>query len=127
MTAALPFAVLYSFTLTALAVSILALFRAQWLARAMERRVDARRAEWESALEALRLELKDCSGQLRELQQQPASPAPLGAGLNLSRRSQALRLHRNGDSAQQIAATLHIPLQEVDLLLKVHRIVISSL
>jgi hypothetical protein len=36
-------------------------------------------------------------------------------------------MHRRGDSADQIATALEIPLQEVDLLLKVHRIVISSM
>jgi DNA-binding NarL/FixJ family response regulator len=127
MMAVLPFAVLYGATLAALAFSILSFFRAQWLARAAELRAEGRRAEYESALDALRLELNACAGQLRDLQQQPACPAPPGGGLNLSKRSQALRLHRRGESAQQIAAALHIPQQEVDLLLKVHRVVIGSL
>jgi hypothetical protein len=36
-------------------------------------------------------------------------------------------MHRRGDSPERIAAALDIPLQEVDLLLKVHRIVISNI
>ncbi len=55
-----------------------------------------------------------------------ASPAP-GDSMNISKRSQALRLHRRGESAGTIAATLHLPLNEVELLLKVHRTVIGSL
>jgi hypothetical protein len=47
-------------------------------------------------------------------------------GLNLNKRSQALRLHRRGDPAEQIATALELPLQEVQLLLKVQRIVLSS-
>jgi hypothetical protein len=46
--------------------------------------------------------------------------------LNLSRRSQALRLHRRGESPSEIASTMGIPVQEVRLLIKVHEIVMSS-
>jgi hypothetical protein len=34
-------------------------------------------------------------------------------------------MHRHGESAEQIAGALQVPRQEVDLLLKVHRIVLS--
>ena len=53
----------------------------------------------------------------------PGLPKP---GLNLSKRSHALRMHRHGEGAEQIAAALDLPRQEVELLLKVHRIVMSS-
>ena len=53
----------------------------------------------------------------------PGLPKP---GLNLSKRSHALRMHRRGEGAEQIAAALDLPRQEVELLLKVHRIVLSS-
>ena len=56
-----------------------------------------------------------------------AVPAIPKAGLNLSKRSQALRMHRRGDPSDQIAAALDIPLQEVDLLMKVHKIVIGCI
>jgi hypothetical protein len=36
-------------------------------------------------------------------------------------------MHRKGDPPDRIAAALEVPLQEVDLLLKVHRIVLSNL
>lgn len=49
-----------------------------------------------------------------------AAAAP-AAGLNLSKRSQALRMSRRGDPAGRIAAALGIPRREVDLLLKVQR------
>jgi hypothetical protein len=54
----------------------------------------------------------------------PGAPRP---ALNLDKRSQALRLHRRGESPPQIAAMLEIPLQELELLLKVHRIVLRSI
>lgn len=47
---------------------------------------------------------------------------PLRSGMNLTRRSQALRLHRRGETPEQIAATLMVPTGEVRLLLKVHRL-----
>jgi hypothetical protein len=54
----------------------------------------------------------------------PALPRP---GLNLSTRSQALRMHRRGNPPERIAAALQVPLQEVDLLLKVQRIIAGNL
>jgi hypothetical protein len=48
------------------------------------------------------------------------------AGFNLSKRSQALRMHRRGEAPGHIASTLELPRQEVELLLKVHRIVIQN-
>jgi DNA-binding NarL/FixJ family response regulator len=124
--AILPFAILCGVTMASLLLSILALFRAQSLARATRERAQESRAEMETALDGLRSELSGCAGQVRELMQQPAAQAP-GPGMNLSKRSQALRLYRRGDSAGQIAAALRVPLQEVELLLKVQRIVIGSL
>ncbi len=49
----------------------------------------------------------------------PAAPRP---ALNITTRSQALRLARRGDRPDQIAAALSIPLREVDLLLKVQQL-----
>jgi hypothetical protein len=47
--------------------------------------------------------------------------------MNVTRRSQALRLRRKGSSPEQIAAALEMPRQQVDLLLKVHEIVLNNL
>ena len=52
---------------------------------------------------------------------------PLRAGINLSRRSQALRLYRRGETPEQIAASLMVPTGEVRLLLKVHRLVMEQM
>ncbi|MBX7132208.1 MAG: DUF2802 domain-containing protein [Fimbriimonadaceae bacterium] len=46
--------------------------------------------------------------------------------MNLTKRSQALRMHRRGEKAEQIAATLQIPRSEVELLLKVHRSIVDQ-
>jgi len=42
------------------------------------------------------------------------------AGLNLTRRAQALRMHRRGESLPTIAAALQTPRNEIELLLKLH-------
>jgi hypothetical protein len=49
------------------------------------------------------------------------------AALNLNKRAQVLRMHRRGDPPERIASLLEVPRQEVDLLIKVHRIIISQL
>jgi hypothetical protein len=51
----------------------------------------------------------------------PASP-----GFNLGKRTHVLRLSRRGDSPDHIAATLHLPRREVELLLKIHDLSLHS-
>jgi hypothetical protein len=126
----LPFAILFGLVLAAVALSFVALLRAKGLVRAAERRGRAGQEQCVTALESLQERLSSLAAGLQEIRQQPpVTPVPTSpkAGLNLSRRSQALRMHRRGDPPDRIAAALEIPLQEVDLLLKVHRIVISNI
>ena len=54
-------------------------------------------------------------------------PPPPRSGLNLTKRSQALERHRRGETPPEIAAALAIPRNEVELLVKVQRIVLSSM
>jgi DNA-binding NarL/FixJ family response regulator len=125
----LPFAMLGGMALVALAASLLALLRTKWMVCAAEERSDARRALCEAAVETLQNDLAACLREFHEIQREPAFPsiaAPAKPGLNLSKRSQALRMHRRGGTPEQIAETLDLPLQQVDLLLKVHRIVIEA-
>ncbi len=127
MTAVLPLALLCGLALGAVALSFLVLLRARTLILSAEKSADTARRESDAALDALRERLEGLTGQLNDLRREPAvaagAPRP---GLNLSKRSQALRMHRRGDPPEQIAASLEIPLQELDLLVKVHRIVMSS-
>jgi hypothetical protein len=46
--------------------------------------------------------------------------------MDLTKRSQALKLHRQGRQPEEIATALHVPKNEVDLLLKVHQAVLSQ-
>lgn len=87
------------------------------------KRCAALEAEWRSKLatiEELQTELSQASELL-------VPPPPTRSGLNLSKRSQALQLSRRGESTQEIAAALSLPQNEVELLVKVQRIVLSGL
>lgn len=125
----LPLAVLCGLVLASVAVSFVALFRAGSLAREAALRATHDHAADTEAIDSLRREWCNLSAQLAEIRQQAAAvvPPPPKPGLNLNKRSQALRMHRRGDAPVEIASSLGIPLQEVDLLLKVHRIVISNI
>jgi len=113
-----------------LGMSFFALTRARAVAQtAALRALDAHR-EQEAALTAVRHILDDLVTQVQEIRlHPPAAPAAAmqRANLNLSKRSQALRMHRRGESPQKIATALEISRQELDLLLKVHRIVMSNI
>lgn len=57
------------------------------------------------------LELESALAKLPQM----SDPQP---GMNVSRRTQVLRMHRRGERPDQISAALRIPLREVELLLK---------
>jgi len=55
-----------------------------------------------------------------------AAPAPvltLRPSINLTKRAQALRMRRRGESLESITAALSVPRNEIELLLKVHEMV----
>jgi hypothetical protein len=123
-------AILCGLALAATAIGFFTLFRTNVLIRAAGRSAAAADSRLAAEVEEMRQTIEGLAAQVHDVQQQsrlPAAPVVPKAGLNLSKRSQALRMHRRGDAAGQIAAALEIPLQEVDLLLKVHRIVMSSI
>jgi len=126
----LPMSILCGLILCATAVSLLAVHRAYHLLRQMEKGpgVSHQRKD-DAGVQELRDSLEALAAQLHDLQKHPpAAPLPgmPKLSLDLSKRSHALRLHRRGEGAEQIAAALDLPRQEVDLLLKVHRIVLSN-
>lgn len=60
---------------------------------------------------------------LRQERQTPDVAFLPGQELNLTRRAQALRMKRRGESPSTIAAALRLPRNEIDLLLKIQRLV----
>ena len=53
----------------------------------------------------------------------PAWQLPQGSGLSTTLRSKALKMHRMGQPMDRIAENLRVPKGEVELLVKVHQIV----
>ena len=114
----------------AVGVSLFSAWRSQMMVLTADQRARSGREECEAAIEALSAKIDSLTVQVRGMEHVApavASYALPRPGLNLSKRSQALRMHRKGDRTDQIAAALGVPLQEVDLLIKVHRIVISNI
>ena len=117
-------------SLTGIALSVFAVWHVRALASSVGITMEATCEESELRAESLRERLDALAAQFRELERQPAvtlSPGLPRPGMNVVKRSQALRMHRRGDRPEQIAAALELPRQEVDLLLKVHSIVIASI
>ena len=56
----------------------------------------------------------------------PMPAMPVMQGINLTRRTQILRMKRRGETAQDIASTLQIPLGEVSLILKMEKLQTGS-
>jgi hypothetical protein len=85
------------------------------------------------ALVDVNREIEALSLQFREMQRQQIQTPPLlpsgvrrDPSLNVSKRSRAIRMHRLGEPPDKIAVELGLSRQEVELLLKVHRLVIAA-
>jgi hypothetical protein len=99
-------AVLCALALAGAAMSIVAFFSSKvWIATA-DRRVGRWQGETGQALRELQCRLDALASEVHEMEPQaavtilPAVPRP---GMNLSKRSQALRMHRRGETPDQIA------------------------
>ncbi len=127
---AIVLAIVTTLALTSLGVSWFAFVYSRSLVQAASRRASNLQGEIERAVQATKTRLEELTAEVQDLGCQPPVtmvPGKPRAGLNLTNRGQVLRLHRRGEPAEKIAGILEIPKQEVDLLLKVHRIVLSTL
>ena len=102
-----------------------ALKRQIWTAsRAQRKQYDeliAARREVDAEVERLRaefIELQVHTGML-------VAPSPPASGLNIGKRSQAMRLLRRGDRIEQVCEALNLPRNEVLLLAKVEQIAVA--
>jgi hypothetical protein len=89
-----------------------------------------RQSAQEAATEQLKTHMAELSGRVLDAEERSGvlvPPSPPKSGLNLNKRTQAIRMSRRGEQAEKIAAALNLPRREVELLLKVHgRAVYSS-
>ena len=123
-------AMVTALALASLVVSVYSLLTAHKLFHAAKVITQSVRAECAGVVETAKSHHDAIALELQTVK----SPAPAEsgpgtpkAGMNLTRRSHALRLHRTGSSPEHIAASLEVPRQEVELLLKVHEIVLNNL
>jgi len=82
-----------------------------------------------AAVAAVRAEFDSVRAEVREMQEHTGmlvAPAPARSGLNLNKRGQVLQMYRRGQAPEQIAASLGLPLSEIELLIKVHQIVLEQ-
>jgi hypothetical protein len=118
----------YSAVAAALMLASLSFVWTKLQLSALERHLAARQKQLESTVESLNQAVARIGEEVAGIERQSIEGAggPVGKGLNLSKRSHALRMFRHGESPDQIASALKVPRQEVELLIKVHRIVISG-
>lgn len=121
-----PITVLAACALT-LAGSLLLFFSLKSELARLRAEMCGREQQWAAEAGELRRALQGLS---QELEQERKAALDRAAGpresMNLSKRSQALRMHRLGQSPENIAAALGVSRREVDLLLKVHRTVLET-
>ena len=123
-----PLAAMCSLGLGGVALSIVAIAHAKSSARYFDRRSSTTQARLNAELESAKEKVNELAGEVCQMREHTPQTPPLPRpGFNLGTRSQALRMHRRGESTDQIAAALQVPLQEVELLLKVHQIVLNNL
>jgi hypothetical protein len=114
----------------AVGVSLFSAWRSQAMVLAADQRLRPGMEECREAHQILRKTVDGLAAQIKDLRHEASTAAFPGIpkpGLNLSKRSQVLRLHRKGDPPDRIASLLEVPLQEVELLIKIHRIVIKTM
>jgi hypothetical protein len=96
---------------------------------ALGRRLRQDRKETVMAVELIRAAMSrleaDVAASRRDVEQLPAmaATAPVGNSMNVSKRTQALRMHRRGEPLDKIATVLGIPHREVELLVKLQDVV----
>jgi len=118
------------FSLSGIVLAAFAVWQARAMAGQLETMVAVARENVEVRVQSLAERMDNLGSQVDALERQPAvtlTPGVPKPGMNVVKRAQALRLYRRGERPEKIAAALELPRQEVDLLLKVHRIVISNI
>ncbi len=92
-------------------------------------RLDRQQADEAASARDLKLRLEAMTLRLRDSEDRAGvlvAPEPPRSGLNLTKRSQVIRMSRRGERAENIAASLSLPRGEVDLLLKINALVVTS-
>lgn len=113
----------YATVLVVLSVC-LALFVSSKMEIARLRSQNAPAGEPEAAnIAALAEEVTRLNQSVRSLEASTAQvPLPTGSGINWTKRTQVIKMYTRGEAVATISAALQMPSSEVELMLKVHRI-----
>jgi hypothetical protein len=95
----------------------------------LKTRIARRQAGDTTSARDLNAQVQQLNERLREAEERAgvlvAPPSPK-ASLNLNKRTQVLRMSRRGERSENIAASLSLPRNEVELLLKIHGLVLNG-
>lgn len=97
--------------------------------RALRSQLEEKETAWKESAQSVHAEIEALKKGLIEAEERAGllvEPKAPRSGFNISKRSQALRMSRLGETSVNIATALSLPRREVDLLLKVQKIVIAS-
>jgi hypothetical protein len=123
----------YSLLAVGLSLGLYLFVTLKWELRTLQRRQQESQQQvlaLEAALGEARAAAAGLETDVREIASQTGmlvAPQPTPSGLNLTKRTQVLRMHRAGQDSAGIAAALTLPRAEVDLLIKVHRLVVEQI
>ena len=95
----------------------------------LKSRLSRRQAGDNASTRDLKIELQQLNERLRDAEERagiPLTPPSPKANLNLNKRTQVLRMSRRGERSENIAAALSLPRREVELLLKIHSLVVNG-
>ena len=105
----LPLSILCGLILCGTAISLFAVYRAHCLLREMNERTGNTQSQSNAEFQALRDTVDALAAQIHDLQNHPPVAPPPGLlkpGLNLSKRSHALRMHRPCSDRSKSTATV---------------------
>jgi hypothetical protein len=97
--------------------------------RGLKSRLAGRKAGDKASTRDLKVQLGELHERLRDAEERagiPIAPPSPRASLNLNKRTQVLRMYRRGERSENIAASLSLPRREVELLLKIHALVLNG-
>lgn len=92
--------------------------------RRLELACGAQKAQLEAAAQLTTKCLSEVRAEMESLEDRSqllVPPVPSKSGMNLNKRTQAIRMLHRGEAPEQVAAALGLPLGEVNLLWKVQR------
>ena len=95
----------------------------------LKSRLARRQAGDNTSTHDLKIQLQQLNQRMRDAEERagiPFAPPSPKASLNLNKRTQVLRMSRRGERVENIAASLSLPRREVELLLKIHRLVLNG-